>query len=78
MKPIARCRGSDRRALRSSWHCSIIRRRQEPSRVIGVMRNVSGQVIEISVKPSKPVKAGDVLFQIDWTSSRVTSSLLLF
>jgi hypothetical protein len=30
------------------------------------MRNVSGQVVEIPVKPSKPVKAGDVLFQIDW------------
>jgi multidrug resistance efflux pump len=30
--------------------------------VIGVMRNVSGQVVEISVKPSKPVKTGDVYF----------------
>jgi multidrug resistance efflux pump len=35
------------------------------SRVIEVTPNVSGQVIEIPVKPNEPVKAGTVLFQID-------------
>src|SRR5262245_41121626 len=35
------------------------------SRVTEVMPNVSGQVIEIPVKPNEPVKAGAVLFRID-------------
>jgi multidrug resistance efflux pump len=35
------------------------------SRVIEVTPNVSGQVVEIPVKPNEPVKAGTVLFQID-------------
>ncbi|UWU77858.1 HlyD family secretion protein [Bradyrhizobium huanghuaihaiense] len=35
------------------------------SRVTEVMPNVSGQVIEIPVKPNEPVKAGTVLFRID-------------
>ena len=35
------------------------------SRVIEVTPNVSGEVIAIPVKPNVPVKAGDVLFQID-------------
>jgi multidrug resistance efflux pump len=36
------------------------------SRVTEVMPNVSGQVVEIPVKPNEPVTFGDVLFQIDW------------
>jgi multidrug resistance efflux pump len=35
------------------------------SRVTEVIPNVSGQVIEIPVKPNEPVKAGRVLFRID-------------
>jgi multidrug resistance efflux pump len=35
------------------------------SRVIEVTPNVSGQIVEIPVKPNVPVKAGAVLFQID-------------
>lgn len=35
------------------------------SRVIEVTPNVSGQIVEIPVKPNVPVKAGTVLFQID-------------
>jgi multidrug resistance efflux pump len=35
------------------------------SRVMEVTPNVSGQVIEIPVKPNEPVKAGAVLFRID-------------
>jgi multidrug resistance efflux pump len=35
------------------------------SRVTEVTPNVSGQVIEIPVKPNQPVKAGTVLFRID-------------
>jgi multidrug resistance efflux pump len=35
------------------------------SRVLEVTANVSGQVIEIPVKPNEPVKAGAVLFRID-------------
>jgi multidrug resistance efflux pump len=35
------------------------------SRVTEVTPNVSGQVIEIPVKPNEPVKAGTVLFRID-------------
>jgi multidrug resistance efflux pump len=34
-------------------------------RVVEVIPNVAGQVIAIPVKPNVPVKAGDVLFQID-------------
>src|ERR1700704_6936202 len=34
-------------------------------RVVEVTPNVTGQVIAIPVKPNVPVKAGDVLFQID-------------
>ena len=35
------------------------------SRVVEVVPNVSGQVIDIPVKPNQPVKAGSVLFRID-------------
>ena len=35
------------------------------SRVLEVTPNVSGQVVEIPVKPNEPVKAGTVLFRID-------------
>jgi multidrug resistance efflux pump len=35
------------------------------SRITEVTPNVSGQVIEIPVKPNEPVKAGTVLFRID-------------
>ncbi|WP_229167635.1 biotin/lipoyl-binding protein [Bradyrhizobium altum] len=35
------------------------------SRVAEITPNVSGEVIEIPVKPNKPVKAGAVLFRID-------------
>jgi len=35
------------------------------SRVMEVTPNVSGQVIEIPVKPNEPVKSGTVLFRID-------------
>lgn len=35
------------------------------SRVVEVMPNVSGQVIEIPVQPNQHVKAGSVLFRID-------------
>src|SRR5213080_2164013 len=35
------------------------------SRVTEVIPNVSGQVIEIPVKPNEPVKGGAVLFRID-------------
>lgn len=34
-------------------------------RVVEVTPNVSGQIIALPVKPNVPVKAGDVLFQID-------------
>src|SRR3954452_4514073 len=34
-------------------------------RVIEVTPNVTGQVIALPVKPNVPVKAGDMLFQID-------------
>ena len=34
-------------------------------RVVEVTPNVTGQIIAIPVKPNVPVKAGDVLFQID-------------
>ena len=34
-------------------------------RVVEVTPNVTGQVIDIPVKPNAPVKTGDVLFQID-------------
>ena len=37
------------------------------SRVVEVAPNVSGQVIEIPVKPNEPVKAGTTLFRIDPT-----------
>jgi multidrug resistance efflux pump len=35
------------------------------SRVLEVTPNVSGQVVEIPIKPNEPVKAGAVLFRID-------------
>src|SRR5437879_13851624 len=35
------------------------------SRVVEVTPNVSGQVVELPVKPNVPVKAGALLFQID-------------
>ena len=35
------------------------------SRVTEVMPNVSGQVVEMPVKPNEPVKVGNVLFRID-------------
>src|SRR5882762_415715 len=34
-------------------------------RVVEVTSNVTGQIIAIPVKPNVPVKANDVLFQID-------------
>ena len=34
-------------------------------RVVEVMRNVSGQIVAIPVKPNVPVKKSDVPFQID-------------
>src|SRR3977135_1370671 len=34
-------------------------------RVVEVTPNVTGQIVAIPVKPNVPVKAGDVLFQID-------------
>ena len=33
--------------------------------VIEIVPNVSGEVVDVSVKPYKPLKKGDVLFQID-------------
>jgi multidrug resistance efflux pump len=36
-------------------------------RVAGITPNVSGQVVAIPVKPNEPVKAGDILFDLDKT-----------
>ncbi|UPJ58442.1 HlyD family secretion protein [Bradyrhizobium sp. 192] len=41
-------------------------------KVVEVTPNVTGQVIAIPVKPNLPVKAGDVLFQIDPTPFQYT------